>query len=145
MPSFSLERRNKIILGGLLIAILGLMLVGLQQQFNEGDYRRALELIAARDPGAKWSIGQELSERAKSAPPDCRPKLVSSFRGTLEVTCSTGEGLPYKFEVDLVRRSVRPADPAARSLMEAVAQKNRALQADPAQRGSAEPPPDRGR
>ncbi len=127
-----------------MIAILGLMLVGLQQQFNEGDYRRALELIAARDPGSKWSIGQELVERAKNTPPDCRPRLVSSLRGTLEVTCSTGERHPYKFEVDLVRHSVHPADPAARSLVDAVAQKNREPQASPAKLGFPDSAPDGG-
>ena len=107
-----------------MVAILALMLVALQQQFNEGDYRRALELIAARDPAGKWSIGQELMERAKNAAPDCRPKLISGFRGTVEITCSTGEHTPYRFEVDLVRRSVRPLDAAARSLVETVAKKN---------------------
>src|SRR5262249_33206800 len=107
-----------------MIAILPLMLVALQQQFNEGDYRRALELIAARDPAGKWSIGQELMERAKDAAPDCRPKLMSTLRGAVEVTCSTGERTPYRFEVDLVSRSVRPLDAAARSLVETVAKKN---------------------
>jgi len=121
---FSLQRRNKLIIGGAMVAILALMLVALQQQFNEGDYRRALELIAARDPAGKWSIGQELMERAKNAAPDCRPKLMSAFRGTVEITCSTGERAPYKFDVDLVRRSVRPLDAAARSLVETVAKKN---------------------
>lgn len=110
-----------------MIAILALMLVGLQQQFDQGDYRRALELITARAPGAKWSIGQELVERAKGAPPDCQPKLVSSFRGTLRVTCSTGEQARYRFDVDLVRHSVQPADAAARSLMAAVDEKNQVL------------------
>ncbi len=124
MQSFIFERRNKFIIGGMLVAILALMLVALQQQFNEGDYRRALELIAARDPAGKWSIGQELIERAKGAAPDCRPKLLSSFRGTVEITCSTGERTSYRFEVDLVRRSVRPLDAAARSLVETVAKKN---------------------
>ena len=107
-----------------MISILALMLVALQQQFNQGDYRRALELIAARDPAGKWSIGQELMERAKNAAPDCRPKLISSFRGTVEITCSTDERASYRFEVDLVRRSVRPLDAAARSLVETVAKKN---------------------
>lgn len=139
MQSFSLERRSKIILGGLMIAILALMLVGLQQQFDQGDYRRALELIAARDPGATWSIGQELVERSKGSAPDCRPKLLSSFRGTLQVTCSTGEQTPYKFDVDLIRRTVCPADAAARSLVEAVEARNRPAP-QPSGQGAAKPP-----
>ena len=129
METFSLDRRNKLVIGALMIAILALMLVLLQQQFNQGDYRRALELLAARQPGSSWSVAQELVERTKRGAPDCRPKLVSSFKGTLEVTCDTGEGRPYQFEVDLVRQSVRPLNPVAQELTEAVSAKNRASDA----------------
>ncbi len=114
------------VVGGLMIAILALMLVLLQQQFNQGDYRRALELVAAPKPGDRWSIGQELMERSKGAAPDCRPKLVSSFRGTLEVTCYAADKSGYRFDVDLVRRSVQPADAVSRELIEVVEAKNRA-------------------
>jgi hypothetical protein len=123
-----------------MVGILGLMLVLLQQQFNQGDYRRAMELIAAPQPGAKWSIGQELVERSKGGQPDCRPKLLSSFKGTLEVTCYTGEAQPYKFDVDLVRRAVTAINPAAQELVETVAEKNRALPPGPSGAG----PPDSG-
>jgi hypothetical protein len=134
------------VVGGLMIAILALMLIFLQQQFNQGDYRRALELVAAPKPGEKWSIVQELTERSKDGAPDCRPKLVSSFRGIVEVTCYAGQPSPYRFEVDLVRRSVQPTDAASRELMEAAQAKNRAIGAQPGGAGSArDQRPDAGR
>ena len=145
METFSLERRNKLVIGALMVAILALMLVLLQQQFNQGDYRRALELLAARQPGSSWSIGQELVARSKRGAPDCRPRLISSFKGTLEVTCDTGEGRPYQFEIDLVRQSVRPLNPEAREVIEAVSAKNRGLDAGSIPAGLAQPPPDSGR
>ncbi len=113
------------LVGGLMIVILGLTLVLVQQQFNEGDHRRAVELLGSREPGEHWSIGQELVARSKNGSPDCRSKILSSFRGALEVTCSTREGLSYRFQVDLVRRSVQPADEATRRLMADVADKQR--------------------
>jgi len=115
-------------IGALMIAILGLMLVLLQQQFNQGDYRRAIELVASPQLGSKWSIGRELVERSKGGSPDCQPKLISSFKGTLDVTCYTGESQPYRFEVDLVRRSVTPVNPAAKELVKAVEEKSRSLE-----------------
>ena len=115
-------------IGVLMIAILGLMLVLLQQQFNQGDYRRAIELVASPQPGSKWSIGRELVERSKGGSPDCQPRLISSFRGTLEVTCYTGDSQPYRFEVDLVRRSVSPVNPAAKELVKSVEEKGRSLE-----------------
>src|SRR5258708_6830027 len=128
-----------------MVAILALMLVLLQQQFNQGDYRRALELLAARQPGSSWSIGQELLARSKRGAPDCRPKLVSSFRGTLEVTCDTGDGRTYQFEVDLVRQSVRPLNADAGELIEAVSAKNRGLDAGSIPAGHPGPDSDGGR
>jgi hypothetical protein len=123
-----------------MIGILGLTLVLLQQQFSQADYRRAIELLGAKPPGARWSIGQELVARSRTGSPDCHAKILSSFRGTLEVTCSTGDTRVYRFEVDLVRKSVQPADAVSRTLMQEVAEKERAnpredarLTQDPAQ------------
>lgn len=107
-----------------MIGILGLTLILLQQQFNEGDHRKAVQLLGSRD-GGQWSIGQELVARSKNGSPDCQSKILSSFRGTLEVICSTGEPRPYRFHVDLVRRSIEPADEPTRRLMAEVDQKNR--------------------
>jgi hypothetical protein len=145
LETFSLERRNKLVIGALMVAILALMLVLLQQQFNQGDYRRAVELLAARQPGTSWSIGQELLERSKRGPPDCRPKLVSSLKGTLEVTCDTGDGRTYQFEVDLVRQSVRPLNAEAREVIEAVSTKTRGLDAGGLPASQPQPYSDGGR
>jgi hypothetical protein len=123
---FQLQRRGKLVVGALMIGILGLTLVLLQQQFSQADYRRAIELLGAKEPGARWSIGQELVARSKGGSPDCRAKIASSFRGTVEVTCSTGDNQLYRFEVDLVRKSVQPADAATRSLVQEAAEKQRA-------------------
>lgn len=109
--------------GALLVSILGLALVLVQQQFNEGDHRKAIQLLGSREGGSHWSIGQELVARSRNGSPDCQSKIESSFKGTLEVTCSTGEERPYRFHVDLVRRSVEPVDEPTRRLMSEVAEK----------------------
>jgi len=83
--------------------------------------------------------------RSKRGAPDCRPRLISSFKGTLEVTCDTGEGRPYQFEIDLVRQSVRPLNPEAREVIEALSAKNRGLDGGSAPAVLGEPPPDSGR
>jgi len=146
LETFSLERRNKLVIGALMVAILALMLVLLQQQFNQGDYRRALELFAARQPGSRWSIAQELLARSKRGPPDCRPRLVSSFKGTVEVTCDgTDDGRTYQFEVDLVRKSVHPLNNDAREVIEAVSATNRALDGGSIPASHPEPDSDGGR
>jgi len=129
LESSPLEKRGKIFVGALMIGILGLTLILLQQQFNEGDHRKAVQLLGSRDGGAQWSIGQELVARSKNGPPDCQSKILSSFRGTLEVICSTGEPQPYRFRVDLVRRSIEPLDEPTRRLMAEVDQENRELPA----------------
>jgi hypothetical protein len=121
----SLERRNKAIIGVLMVAILAFMLLFLQQQFDRGDYRRAIELLASKQQGQARSIAEELADRSNGQAPDCRPKLISSFRGTLKVTCSTGEGESYRFDVDLVRHTVLPANPAARALVDKLGNANR--------------------
>lgn len=109
-----------------MIAILALTLIYLQQQFDQGDERRAVELLLSKAPGAKWSVADELNARAGTSTPQCAPRIVSSFAGTLEVSCSAGAPQPYRFSVDLVRKTVQPRDPPTRELMEAVEAKNRA-------------------
>jgi hypothetical protein len=120
-----IESRGKLVIGGLMVAILAFALIFLQQQFDQGDQNRAVELLMARPPGAPWSIAQELDARAGKEPPQCAPKIVSSFAGTMEVICSAG-GTSYRFSIDLVRKVVQPVDPPTKELMEAVAAKNAA-------------------
>lgn len=131
-PSGSIERRGKLVVGTVMVAILILSLTLLQQCFDQSDYRNALQLLA-QAPGPGWTIGKELVQRAGSGAPDCQSKLLSSFKGTVEVTCRAGPGDPYRFEVDLVRKAIRPTNPLAQALMEAVEQRRKAEAA-----GSAE-------
>jgi hypothetical protein len=113
---------RKYLAAGLMVATLAFTLVWLQQQFDKGDHRKAVDLLMSRPPGMTWSVADELNQRAGDRPPECSPKLVSSFAGTLVVTCEA-HGV-YKFAVDLVRKTVTPADPAALSLMQTVASRN---------------------
>lgn len=108
-----------------MVAILILSLTLLQQCFDQSDYRHALQLLA-QAPGPGWSIGKELVQRAGGGTPDCQSKLLSSFKGTVEVTCQASAGDTYRFEVDLVRKAIKPTNPAALALMEAVEQRRKA-------------------
>jgi len=112
------------IVGGLMIAILALTLLALQQRFDQGDYERAVALLAAKAPGQAWSVNQELVQRAAADVVECQPQMESSIRGTLEVTCRLGKGEPYRFHVDLVRQQVQATDEHSRELLAAVAAKN---------------------
>jgi hypothetical protein len=119
----NLERRGKLVVGALMIGILALTLTMLQQRFDEGDYEKAILLLAAKPPGG-WSVNEELVQRANNAAVDCQPRLLSSFRGTLEVTCHVASQEPYRFQVDLVRKLVISEDAHAQSILDAVAAKN---------------------
>ena len=109
-----------------MIAILAFTLLALQQRFDQGDYERAVALLAVKGPKDRWSINQELVQRAGTDTVDCQPQMESSFRGTLEVTCRTGKVEPYRFHVDLVRQRVEATDAHSRELLEAVAARNAA-------------------
>jgi hypothetical protein len=111
------------VVGALMISILALMLVLLQQQFNESDRRKAVAVLGSKAPGKQWSVGEELVNRAGSAAPDCQSKILSSFRGTLEVVCTAGPGQPYRFAVDLVRNTVQPLDARTQELLDSVKKK----------------------
>jgi len=107
------------VIGALMVAILAFMLLLLQQQFNQADERRAVALVGAAPAGPSRSLGEELAARAGERPLDCKAKILSSFRGTLEVACRTGDSTaePYRFAVDLVRKTVSPLDSRARGLI----------------------------
>ena len=84
------------------VAILAMTLIFLQQQFDQGDLNRAIALLMSKPPGAHWSVAEELNARAGAGgTPQCEPKLVSSFAGTLQVTCAAGPKGPYLFSIDL--------------------------------------------
>ena len=125
-----LERRGKLVIGALMIAILALSLIFLQQRFDSGDYERAILMLAHKAPADRWSINEELVLRSKAQAVECEPKMISSFRGTLEVTCRLGQAGTYRFAVDLVRKRVEPLDVPSRALMETVQTKARGEEPD---------------
>ena len=122
--ALGVEQRGKLVIGGLMVAILAMALIFLQQQFDQGDLNRAIALLMSKPPGTRWSVAEELNQRAGQRAPQCEPKILSSFAGTLEVSCFAGPTAPYRFSVDLVQKTVRPVDLHTPELMEGVAQRN---------------------
>jgi hypothetical protein len=122
----ALERRGKLIVGGLMLAILAFTLIALQQRFDQGDYEKAIQMLAAKAPGELRSINEEIVERAGKEPVECQPRLLSSFRGTLQVTCRAGSLGSYRFEVDLVRKRITAEDARSQEILDAVAHRNKA-------------------
>ncbi len=120
----TVQPRQRILLGAVMVGILAFALIALQNQFDSGDDRRARELLASHPPGAKWWVGRELVERAGGGAPDCATEIVSGCRGLIQVRCQAGEGAPYLFTVDLVRNTVAPLDERTRALMDVAAKKN---------------------
>jgi len=114
----SLEKRRKYFVGVLMILILAFSLILVQQQFNQGDERKAVALVGATQARQGGTVGEVLIARSGGRSPDCRPTIVSSCTGTLEVTCRTPEPGTYRFAVDLVRNSVKPLDAGARALVD---------------------------
>lgn len=112
--------------GTVLVAVLGLMLIALQRRFEQGDLDRAVALVLNIRPGASWSVARELDARSGQARPQCVPRIVSSFAGTVEVSCTAGPGGAYQFEVDLVAKSVQPIGEPAAELLRAVEEKSAA-------------------
>jgi hypothetical protein len=114
------------LVGGVMIIILAFTLILLQQQFDSGDNNRAIELLMSRPPGAAWSVAEELDARAGAEHPTCTPQIVSSFAGTMQVSCTAEGKEPYVFAVDLVRKTVTPANGQATELLKVVLAKNAA-------------------
>ena len=114
----SLEKRRKYFVGVLMVLILAFSLILVQQQFNQGDDRKALAMVGATKARQGGSVGEVLIARSGGRTPDCKPTIVSSCAGTLEVTCRTPEPGTYRFAVDLVRNTVKPLDAGARALMD---------------------------
>ena len=129
MEPGTLEKRGKFLVGGLMVAILAFTLIYLQGQFDKGDLDRAINLLMSKPPGSSWSVAEELNERSgPGLDPQCEPRILSSFAGTMEVTCSAGA--TYKFAIDLVRKTVQPVDEPTRELISAVQVRNQAIPSD---------------
>jgi hypothetical protein len=115
-----MERRGKWVVALLMAASLVFALILLQQQFDEGDMRRAVEMLSVKQPQESRSIGEELIQRAGSKPLDCKAKLLSSFAGTLQVRCVIADEPPYLFNVDLVRKQVNPGNDVSSQLLASI-------------------------
>jgi len=112
-----------------MVAWLVLLLSFLQQRYDAADEKKAMGLLLSKPPGARWSVGEELAERAGAPVPDCdRPRMVSSIQGTLDILCRANAPQPFNFHVDLVRKTVTAADPPTAALIESA--QNRARQAE---------------
>jgi hypothetical protein len=111
---------KKILVAVMMIVWLVLLLSFLQQRYDAADERKAMALLVSKPPGATWSVGEELAQRANAPVPDCdKPRMISSFQGTLEVLCRAGDPQPYPFHVDLVRKTVTAGDSRSAALIEA--------------------------
>ncbi len=126
MDSKKIDPRQRWLLGSVMVLSLVLAMTALQRQFDDGDHRRARELLAAHAPDARWWVGRELVERAGGGAPDCKTEITSGFAGLVQLTCRAGEGPPYVFSADLVRQVLTPLDDHTRELMKAAAAKNAA-------------------
>lgn len=111
------------VVGALMIAILALTLIFLQQRFDQSDLDKAVAMLAEKPDGG-WSVAEELDARGGASSAICSPRIVSSFRGTLEVSCTAGASEPYRFGVDLVRHTVKPLNAQAEELLQAVERRN---------------------
>ena len=101
---------------------LVLLLTLLQQRYDKGDEDKAIWLVRSYPAGASKTLGDELVMRGDL---DCRARVVSSFRGLLDVDCRAGQAEAFRFNVDLVRQRVEARDPRTRALMGDVENQNR--------------------
>lgn len=123
MDAETREKRRKLIVGIAMVAWLAVLLVSLNWKYEQGDFKKALELMH-QPAGASWTVGQELVKRAGNVEPSCEYRMISSFAGTLELVCVAGPGAPYRFGADLVRHLLTANDERTRALMNDVAAEN---------------------
>jgi hypothetical protein len=88
----------------------------LYQMHAAGDARRAVEIVGEYRAEGQPSLGEYLGERGPVA---CTSEVVSSFYGTMDVTCEVGApaSRSYVWRVDVLQQNFAPADEATRSLM----------------------------
>jgi hypothetical protein len=123
------QMRGKWLASFLMVGVLVFALIWLQQRYDQSDHRRAIELLGPR-ADAGWWIGKELEARNRGAPPDCEATITSSLWGQVQVSCPISGEDAYRFQVDLIRKSVAPVDARTAELLSAVEQKQRARTAD---------------
>jgi hypothetical protein len=81
-----------------------------------GDARRAVDIVGEYRADGQPTLAQYLG---RSGPVECASAVVSSFYGTMDVTCTVGSTRPltYVWRVDVLQEAFAPADETTRELM----------------------------
>lgn len=88
----------------------------LYQMHAAGDARRAVNIVGEYRAEGKAPLAEFLGERGPVA---CASEVVSSFYGTMDVTCEVGvaDTQIYVWRVDVLQEIFAPADDRTRALM----------------------------
>ena len=89
----------------------------LYQMHAAGDARRAVQIVGEYRAPGQPSLGEYLGREGTV---ECATEVVSSFYGTMDVTCTVGavaEPLSYVWRVDVLQEIFAPADASTRELM----------------------------
>ena len=88
----------------------------LYQLSAAADVRRSIEVVAGYEAEGKQPLGDFLAHRG---PVTCDATVVSSFYGTMDVTCIIGrlDTERYVWRVDVLQQAFAPADEPTRQLM----------------------------
>ena len=110
------QRMWRHLVGAGMIVLLGVALFHLQGLFDQGDRRRAVEVVVHHQlrPGTA-TFGSWLVDA--HGEPEWTATILSGCRGIVQVTAETPDGLYLTFDVDLVQKSFEPANGPARTAM----------------------------
>lgn len=88
----------------------------LYQMHAAGDARRAVNIVGEYRAAGMPTLAEFLGERGAVA---CASEVISSFYGTMDVTCRVGDGnsKEYVWRVDVLQEKFAPADERTRALM----------------------------
>jgi hypothetical protein len=88
----------------------------LYQLHAAGDARRAVDIVGEYRAEGRPTLAEFLGERGSV---ECTAEVVSSFYGTMDVTCRVGGTRPrgYVWRVDVLQHNFAPADDVTRALM----------------------------
>jgi hypothetical protein len=111
---------RRIALALVLALTLGSTLAWLQGRFDQGDLRKATDLLEKSRPAGPSSPSiDEAIARESGHPADCVSQITNGCRGIVQVRCGGPPGQEYLFDADLARRPpvLHPANPRAQALM----------------------------
>ena len=107
----------------ILLAAAGSLLV-LQGIFDRSDLDKAERMVRDYRIGGP-ALGEIIDRRhpERTGPGRWSAEILSSCRGTVRVTCAvprpSGDAI-HRFDVDLPRKAIHPADEAGRAALEAL-------------------------